>query len=104
MKWIYKLTFPNGKIYVGMDLTGSVGYFSSPHSPSIAADFTAEQQRDMTIRREIIWSSGTATDADVRAKEIEYIKTLRSSDPADWIQPDAQIQPSGKLIHHRRRG
>ena len=81
MKWIYKLTFPNGKIYIGMDLTGSVGYFGSPHSPYIAADFTAEQQRDMTIRREIIWSADNATDAEVRAKEIEYIKTLRSSDP-----------------------
>jgi hypothetical protein len=46
MKWIYKLTFPNGKIYIGMDLTGSVGYFGSPHSPYIAADFTAEQHDD----------------------------------------------------------
>ena len=93
MKWIYKLTFPNGKIYVGMDLTGSVGYFGSPHSPSIAADFTAEQQRDMTIRREIIWSSGTATDADVRAKEIEYIKTLRSSDSAIGYNRTPKFSP-----------
>jgi hypothetical protein len=35
----------------------------------------------MTIRREIIWSADNATDAEVRAKEIEDIKTLRSSDP-----------------------
>jgi hypothetical protein len=82
MKWIYKLTFPNGKIYVGMDLTGSMGYFGSPNSKAIAADFTPEQRRDMTIRREIIWESETTTDAEVRAKEIEYINALRSNDPA----------------------
>jgi hypothetical protein len=38
MKWIYKITYPNGKIYVGKDLTGSTNYFGSaisrqnPHS------------------------------------------------------------------------
>lgn len=29
-KQIYKITYPNGKIYVGMDLTGTVLYFGSP--------------------------------------------------------------------------
>ena len=82
MKWIYRLTFPNGKIYVGMDLTGSLGYFGSPHSKAIEADFTPEQRRDMTIRREIIWECETATDAEVRAKEIEFILALKSNDPA----------------------
>jgi len=81
MKWIYKLTFPNNKIYVGMDLTGSLGYFGSPHSKAIAADFPPEQRRDMTIRREIIWESETATDAEVRAKEIEFINALGSNNP-----------------------
>ena len=82
MKWIYKLTFPNGKIYVGMDLTGSMGYFGSPHSKTIAADFTPEQRRDMTIRREIIWESEAASDAEVRRKESEYINALGSNNPA----------------------
>jgi hypothetical protein len=36
----------------------------------------------MHIRREIFWISGTASDADVRAKQMESIKTLRSGDPA----------------------
>ena len=82
MKWIYKLTFPNNKIYVGMDLTGSMEYFGSPHSKTIEADFTPEQPRDMTIRREIVWESESATDAEVRQKEIEFINALRSNDPA----------------------
>ena len=29
-KQVYKITYPNGKIYVGMDLTGAISYFGSP--------------------------------------------------------------------------
>jgi len=65
-----------------MDLTGSVGYLGSPNSKAIEADVTPEQRRDMTIRREIIWESELATDAEVRQKEIEFIKALGSNDPS----------------------
>jgi hypothetical protein len=82
VKLIYKITYPNGKIYVGMDLTGTFRYFGSPDSKTLEADFTPEQRRDFTIRREIIWDSETATDSEVRAKEVEYINALGSNDPA----------------------
>lgn len=82
MKAVYKITYPNGKIYVGMDLTGSVAYFGSPNSDLIAADFTDEQRRDFAVRKEILWESETATDAEVRAKERELIVALRANDPA----------------------
>jgi len=82
MPIIYKITYPNGKIYVGMDLTDSIGYFGSPSSHSIAADFTREQRKDFTIRKEILWESETATEAEVRRLEIQYIKSLRANDPA----------------------
>jgi hypothetical protein len=36
----------------------------------------------MTIRKEIIWASEDATDAEVTRKEIELIRALRSNDPA----------------------
>jgi hypothetical protein len=29
MKVIYKITYPNGKIYIGKDLTGSLNYFEA---------------------------------------------------------------------------
>jgi hypothetical protein len=29
MKVIYKITYPNGKIYIGKDLTDSINYFGS---------------------------------------------------------------------------
>jgi hypothetical protein len=54
MKVIYKITYPNGKIYVGQDLTGSVSYFGSADSRLIKADFTPEQCRDLTVRKEIL--------------------------------------------------
>lgn len=81
-KVVFKITYPNGKIYVGMDLTGSINYFGSANSALIARDFTAEQRRDMTIRREFLWESYEAADADVRRKEVEFIRALRSNDPA----------------------
>ena len=73
---------PNGKIYVGMDLTDSIGYFGSAEHSLVAADFTREARRDFTIRREILWESESASDAEVRAKELEFIRILGSNDPA----------------------
>ena len=82
MKVIYKNTYPNGKIYVGQDRTNSINYFGSLSDALIAADFTSEQRRDFTVRKEILWESDTATDAEVNQKEVEYIVGLRSNDPA----------------------
>ena len=82
MNVIYKITYPNGKIYVGQDRVGSIRYFGSPNSKVIAADFTPEQYRDFTVRRQILWESENATRAEVTAKEVEYIRSLRSNDPA----------------------
>lgn len=82
MKVIYKVTYPNGKIYIGMDVTDSINYFGSADSVLIAADFTRDQRRDFTIRREILWESETASDAEVSQKEIAFIRSHRSNDPA----------------------
>jgi hypothetical protein len=81
MKVIYKITYPNGKIYVGKDLTGAINYFGSANSELIALDFTREQRRDFTIRREILWESDTASDAKVNAKEVDFVRALGSNDP-----------------------
>lgn len=82
MKVVYKITYPNGKIYVGQDRFGSIRYFGSPNRELIAADFSPEQYRDFTVRREILWESETATIAELIAKEVEFIKALKSNDPA----------------------
>lgn len=82
MKVIYKITYPNNKIYVGKDLTDSINYFGSAHSPLIAQDFPREQRRDFTIRREILWESESASDQEVNRKEVEYIVELQANNPA----------------------
>lgn len=81
MKVVYKITYPNGKIYVGMDLTGTLTYFGSANNQLVEKDFTPAEKRDFTIRKEILWESETATDQEVRKKEIEYIRVLRSNHP-----------------------
>jgi hypothetical protein len=68
MMVIYKITYPNGKIYVGQDRTDSINYFGSASSELIAKDFTREQQRDFTIRKEILWESEITTPAEVTTK------------------------------------
>ncbi len=65
-----------------MDLTNSINYFGSADRRLIEQDFTAEQRLDFTIRREILWQSDTAANAEVRAKEAEFIVALLSNDPA----------------------
>ncbi len=81
MKIIYKITYPNGKIYIGKDLTDTINYFGSANSKLIEKDFTREQKRDFTIRKEILWESEIASDKEVSHKEVEYIKHYQSNNP-----------------------
>jgi len=82
MNVIYKITYPNGKIYVGQDRTDSINYFGSASNELIAQDFTREQRRDFKIRKEILWESESASRSEVTQKEIEFILKFRSNDPA----------------------
>ena len=79
---IYKITYPNGKIYIGQDRCNDINYFGSASNALIAKDFTTEQRRDFTIRREIIWQSDTCSRAEITAKEVEFIRELKANDPA----------------------
>jgi hypothetical protein len=81
MKVIYKITYPNRKIYIGQDVTDDINYFGSADSQLIRRDFTREQMRDFTIRKEIIWESESATPEEVNKKEIELIVQNKSNDP-----------------------
>ncbi len=76
------ITYPNGKIYVGSDLTDSrLTYFGSPSKELLERDFDREALRDFTIRKRILWQSETATKSEVLRKEIEFILEHRSNDP-----------------------
>jgi len=81
-KQIYKITYPNGKVYVGMDLTGAISYFGSPSAKErILADL-ADHRLDLTVRKEILWESETATDAEVRKMERHFICQTEANNPA----------------------
>ena len=81
MKIIYKITYPNGKIYVGQDITNSINYFGSASSDLIALDFTEEDRESFTITRDILWKSENATKSEVNKKEIEFILRYQSNNP-----------------------
>ena len=82
MNVIYRITYPNGKIYIGQDRTDSINYFGSASSDLIAIDFTREERRSFTITRDILWESETASHSEVTQKESEFIKLYQSNDPA----------------------
>lgn len=82
-KVVYKVTWPNGKIYVGSDLTDSITYFGSPDQTAIERDFpTRTARRGMSVHREILWESDSATNSEVRRKENDLIVALGSNDPS----------------------
>lgn len=81
MKVVYKITYPNGKIYIEKDLTDSINYFGSANNQLIEKDYTREEKRDFSIRKEILWESEISTDKEVNKKEIEYIKLYELNNP-----------------------
>lgn len=82
MKVIYKITYPNGKIYIGLDLTGTLNYFGSANSKLLAQDFTREQQRNFTIRKEILEEYPDDTDnTELYRREIDLIREHGANNP-----------------------
>jgi hypothetical protein len=81
LKIIYKITYPNGKIYIGKDLTNTLNYFGSANTALIEQDFTKEQIRDFSIRKVIIWESETASDSEVSIEEVRLINHYQSNNP-----------------------
>jgi hypothetical protein len=81
MNVVYRITYPNGKIYIGQDRTNSINYFGSASDALIAKDFTDTERRTFSIKREILWESESASRAEVTKKEIELIVQYRSNHP-----------------------
>ncbi len=79
MKIIYKITYPNGKIYIGKDLTNSINYFGSADSKLIEKDFTSEQRKNFIIRKEILFES--ENEKETNKKEVELITIFKSNNP-----------------------
>lgn len=100
MNVIYRITYPNGKIYIGQDRTNSINYFGSADSTKIAKDFTPEQRRSFTVTRDILWESETATRTEVTRKEIEFILLYKSNDPAIGYNGAPRFIASDDSVEH----
>lgn len=79
MKVVYKITYPNGKIYIGKDLTNSLTYFGSVDSNYVAQDFTETEKRNFTITKEIIFESESIEE--INKMEVELILKFDSNNP-----------------------
>jgi len=82
MKVIYKITYPNKKIYVGKDSKGDIlRYLGSPYRKYVEKDFTWKQLQDITIRKKILFSSEDISESELLKKETEYIVNLGANNP-----------------------
>ena len=78
-KVIYKITYPNGKIYIGKDLTNTLNYFGSANSKLIELDFSNEERMLITITKEILFESEDVSV--INKKEVELILKYNSNNP-----------------------
>ena len=81
MKQIFKITFPNNKIYIGKDLSGTLTYFGGFDPLCVKADYVNIRMSHFTLKKEILWESETATDAEVAVREAQYIRVFDSTNP-----------------------
>ncbi len=79
---VYKITFPNGKIYIGKDV-GSGGhtirYFGTWNYEKVEDDFTKDELADFTIRREILFES--SDKLEIGRLEMQLIIEHGANDP-----------------------
>jgi hypothetical protein len=82
MKVIYKITYPNGKIYIGKDSTGdNLRYFGSPDREYLERDFSWEQQKDITLRKELLFFDNKISETELIKRENELIEKYESNNP-----------------------
>ena len=43
---------------------------------------SVEERKDYTVRKEILWESEDCSESELAAKEVEFIRKLKSNDPA----------------------
>ena len=78
-KIIYKITYPNGKIYIGKDLTNTLTYFGSVKGEYVAKDFTEDEMKDFTIRKEVLFES--ESKEEINKIESKFILEYQSNNP-----------------------
>lgn len=92
---VYKITFPNGKIYIGKDIGKhghTIRYFGSWNYTRVEADFSKAELTDFTIRREILFEG---TDkVEVGLKEMALIVEHGANDPERGYNTLPKFRPT----------
>ena len=82
MKYVYKITYPNEKIYIGQDRKDLyMTYFGSPCQEYVNKDFSWDEVQNITIRKEIIFSSDKISNAELHKEETKLILKFESNNP-----------------------
>lgn len=88
---VFKVTFPNGKIYVGSDTAKTARmdffkYFGSPAKakPEMLADLENYllNSEPYSVKKEILFAQENVKVGDVLKIEQKYIRELSAKDPA----------------------
>lgn len=76
---VFKVTWPNGKIFIAYDATDSISFFGSPDNALIARDFpTCEARQKMTVQREILLECENVTRGDLARIANRFIADFNS--------------------------
>jgi len=82
MKVIYKITYPKGEIYIGKDSTGDIlRYFGSPDREYLESHYSWQELQNITLQKEILFSSEDISESELRKKENEFIEQYGSNNP-----------------------
>lgn len=79
---IYKITYPNGKIYIGQDRTNDINYFGSADSFTIAKDFNGRQRKSFVIQKDILEELKDCTVQELNQCERKHISLHNSMNQA----------------------
>lgn len=96
---VYKITFPNGKIYVGKDIGRdghTIRYFGSWDFRRVEKDFTKVELMDFTLRREILFES--ADKFEVGREEMRLIVELGANDPDKGYNRSPKYRPTNPTV------
>jgi hypothetical protein len=88
--YVYKITFPNGKIYIGADYGRNasldvISYFGSYQNKRAVLDDhleLLEATKTFTVKKELIFEAKDCTPASIRLKETELIRSHHATDPS----------------------
>lgn len=94
-KVIYKITYPNGKIYIGKDLTNTLTYLGSVNSEYVEKDFSEEEKKDFVIRKEIIFESDDIDE--INKIESKIILKYESNNPSIGYNKWPKFKENQKL-------